>query len=474
MFGRGPKGSDSPSRDQLLRENRRLREEVARLRDDNRRLHERIEALERAAKRQSAPFSKGKPNPNPKTAGRKPGDPRPRKRRAVPERVDERIDVALPACCPACSGALRLERRESQFHIDIPDPRIFVTEFQIAVGECLGCGKRVQSRHPLQTSDAVGAANVQLGPRLVATATLLNKGLGISHEKIADALKAMFGLDVSRSGLARAIDRVGVAGEPTYDAICDAVAASEVVVPDETGWRIGGRSAWLWVFATAELTAYQVCKGRGREAAAALLGEDYAGVIVRDGWVVYRGFDLATHQTCTAHLLRRCASILETARGRARTIPLAVREILLDALALRARRDLEVISTRTLRAKIRALDRRVDALIAITATNQVNRRLLRHIARERDALFTFLTDPRVDATNWRAEQAIRPAVVARKVWGGNRTARGAHAYEILATLLRTARQQGINAIDTIIDLLRSTDWDVAQALKPALASASTR
>lgn len=380
----------------------------------------------------------------------------------------------MPACCPSCSSPVRFERVESQFHLDIPDPRVHVTEYQIAIGECAGCGKRVQARHARQTSDALGAANVQLGPRLVATATLLNKGLGVSHEKVADAFAAMFGIDVSRSGLARAIDRVGAAAEPTYDAICDAVAASEVVVPDETGWRIGGEGAWLWVFATAELTAYEVAKGRGREAAAALLGEDFAGVLVRDGWVVYRGFDKATHQTCIAHLLRRCATILESARGRARTIPLRVREILLDALALRARGDLNVISTRALRAKIRALERRIDELTATTTTNATNRRFLRHIARERDALFTFLRNDAVDATNWRAEQAIRPAVVARKVWGGNRTARGAHVYEICATVLRTARQQGINAIDTIIDLLRSTDWDIAHALKPALASASTR
>ncbi len=208
-----------------------MREEIARVRDDNRRLHERIEALERAGKRQSAPFSKGTPKRNPKTPGGKPGDRRPRARRAVPGRVDEVIEVGLPACCPHCSGALRLERCESQFHVDIPDPRIRATEFQIQIGACLGCGRRVQARHALQTSDALGAANVQLGPRLVATATLLNKGLGISHEKVADALSAMFGLEVSRSGLARAIDRVGTAAEPTYDAICDAVAASEVVVP---------------------------------------------------------------------------------------------------------------------------------------------------------------------------------------------------------------------------------------------------
>jgi transposase len=49
-----------------------------------------------------------------------------------------------------------------------------------------------------------------------------------------------------------------------------------------------------------------------------------------------------------------------------------------------------------------------------------NRKLVAHLYAERDALFTFLTRPGIDATNWRAEQAIRPAVVNRKVWGDNR------------------------------------------------------
>ena len=54
---------------------------------------------------------------------------------------------------------------------------------------------------------------------------------------------------------------------------------------------------------------------------------------------------------------------------------------------------------------------------------------------------TFLEVPGLDATNWRAEQAIRPAVVNRKVWGGNRTAAGAEAQSILMSVLRTCHQQ---------------------------------
>ena len=70
-----------------------------------------------------------------------------------------------------------------------------------------------------------------------------------------------------------------------------------------------------------------------------------------------------------------------------------------------------------------------------------NRRLANHLLRERDALFTFLNCPGLEATNWRAEQAIRSMVVARKAWDGNRTARGAQTQSILVSFLQTCRQQ---------------------------------
>ena len=54
-------------------------------------------------------------------------------------------------------------------------------------------------------------------------------------------------------------------------------------------------------------------------------------------------------------------------------------------------------------------------------THEPNRRLLGHLRTEREHMFTFLTEPGVQATNWRAEQALRPAIVNRKSWGGNRT-----------------------------------------------------
>jgi len=70
--------------------------------------------------------------------------------------------------------------------------------------------------------------------------------------------------------------------------------------------------------------------------------------------------------------------------------------------------------------------------------------VLGHLRNEREHMFTFLTEPGVQATNWRAEQALRPAIVNRESWGGNRTDRGARTQQITMSVIRTARRQNID------------------------------
>jgi hypothetical protein len=104
-----------------------------------------------------------------------------------------------------------------------------------------------------------------------------------------------------------------------------------------------------------------------------------------------------------------------------------------------------------------AHSRSFDRLLARPAiVHPGNRRLLKHMSRERDHLFTFLRRPElgVPATNWRAEQGIRPAVMIRKTWGGNATWIGAGTQERLMSVCRTARQQGVDVIEALTELQR--------------------
>jgi transposase len=294
-----------------------------------------------------------------------------------------------------------------------------------------------------------------LGPEVISLAAFLNKVGGLSYGKIRAVLREVAHLEVSRSTLCRALGRLAKVAEPTYEELIGTVRASPVVYPDETGWRVGGHPAWLWAFATPSETVYAIERGRGFAEAALILGEQYAGVIGADGWSAYGCFKQADHQTCLAHLLRRCEEMLETATRGAVRFPRAIKAVLQTALALRDRRDAGEISLHGLRVAQGHLEARLDRWLAADFTAVANRRLAQHLMHHRDALFLFLQRPDVEATNWPAEQAIRPAVVNRKSCGGNRTRAGAHTQAVLMTVFRTAHQRDVPPLQIGARLLQT-------------------
>lgn len=320
---------------------RRLEERITGHEDTEKRLLARIDELERAGKRQASPFSKGDPKPKPKTPGRKPGEAYGTRRfRARPDRVDEEIDVPLPESCPECDGEVQEVRVAEQLQTDVPpSPPLIVRRFTIHLGKCGDCDRRVQPRHPLQTSDALGAAAVQLGPRVLALGTQLSKAYGLSWGKVARFVGETFGLKATRATYCRASLRTAKKLEPTYEALIQTTRKSPIVTPDETGWRAGGHRRWLWTFVGVTTTVYAIAASRGGDVVRAILGADYVGRVVRDGWAAYRCLTCATHQSCLGHLLHRAHEILEVAKQGQAKFPRAVRRVLQRALALRERRE---------------------------------------------------------------------------------------------------------------------------------------
>jgi transposase len=108
--------------------------------------------------------------------------------------VHETYDVRLPEACPTCGEGVRETQVAAQYQEDLPPVQPVVRRFDIHTGTCVGCQRRVQGRHPLQTSDALGAARVQLGPHAITLAVQLNKQSGVSFGKIATLFRERFGL----------------------------------------------------------------------------------------------------------------------------------------------------------------------------------------------------------------------------------------------------------------------------------------
>jgi hypothetical protein len=261
------------------------------------------------------------------------------RRRAKPDVEPDRVVlVGLPAWCPCCGDEIVLERVAEQWMTELPEPHVVVTRFDVEIGRCVGCETRVQGRHPEQTSDALGAAGVMLGPRGKAMAAVLHYCHGLSFMRCAEVMRAM-GIEVTAGGIVAASASMA---KDVKDLLIDALGARDLAPPS--------------------------CEQQPPP---------------------------------TSPSASSCCS----------TVP---------PRGWRPTAD--------------------------------NRRLAKHLSRQGAAVFTFLTNPDVDATNWRAEQAIRPAVVNRKVWGGNRTDHGARTWERLVTVLTTCRQQGLDTLRVLIDL----------------------
>ena len=440
----------------------RARQEIERLRKDNERLQQEAERLRReleaalrASKRQAAPHSRGNPKAHPKRPGRKPGRGYGRQAcRPIPKRVNERITVGLPERCPHCGGGVEPESCETQYQEEIVR-RTIVRRFDIAVGRCGDCQRRVQGRHPLQTSDAVGVGSVQMGPEALTLAAILNKQMGLSLGHTCQVLSYGFGLEVSRGGLYRALARMAGRAAPTYDGLVEAARQAPINGMDETGWKVGGRLQWLHVAVSAQVTVYAILPGRGYEQAVAILGAEYDGFLIHDGWAPYYRFQSAFHQSCLAHLLKRCREMAQTASPAALAFPRAVEDLLETSLELRDRHERGEVSERGLSIATGKLESKLDRMLEIRRRNPANHRLARHLEHERLGLFTFLHCAGLDATNNAAERAIRGMVIARKVWGGNRTWEGARTQQILVSVLRTCSQQGKDAFTRCVRLLRA-------------------
>jgi len=448
--------SVAPSHDELLRENAFLRRRVEQLERKVAELERLVESLHKESKRQAAPFRKQEePTTPPKKPGRKAGKRHgPHAHRSPPPRIDERYDVPLPAKCPHCGGRSVSETHVApHYQTEIPR-RVIFRQFDVHFGKCDHCHRAVTGRHPLQTSSAGGAAASQFGPNVHAILAILNKQLGLSHGKSATLLATMFDeLILARATSVRSIERTAQRCRPAYERVRQDVRGASEVAPDETGWRVAGRSAWLHAFVSRRATCYVVDPTRSGMPAVELLGADWAGTLVHDGWSVYDGFAAAAHQQCVAHLQRRCQELLETAVRGAVRFPRAVLGLIDDAFALRRLWRGHRLSGDELADQGLLLSCELERLASGDFTYAPNRRLAKHLNKHPLQWFWFLIEPTIQATNHWAEQAMRPAVVNRKVWGGNRTWAGAQAQSRLMSVIRTCSQRALEPFSFLRTLL---------------------
>ena len=432
----------------------RLQEQVGQLNAANEELRKEITELKRSGKRQAAPFAKGTRRTNPKRPGRKPGMGLFSYRRPPsPDEITEPpVDVPVTAdTCPGCGGRLQHEGVGLAYLTDIrPIPQPTVTKYRIQVCRCTVCGKQVRAHHPDVAPDQWGASAHRVGRRAMATAHVLHYGVGVPVRKVPGVLRVLTGLELTQGAITQdAMRRARGAVGTAYTRLRVAVRDRPSVHTDDTGWRVGGEPAFLRAFETDEATVYQVRSRHRNEEVREVVPSDYRGVMVTDRGRSYDALALSgvKQQKCLAHVLRSISDVVETKMGRGRSFGNRLKGLLREAMKLwQAYHRGEAVN---FAAEAQRLRREVAYHLRDRPLKDPdNRRLQNELGwhNDRGNLLRFLSEPSIEPTNNRAERALRPAVIARKVSQCSKNPQGANAFSAFTSIIRTLARHGDQAL----------------------------
>ena len=431
-----------------------------------------VERLKRGGQRQAAPFSKGTRVAAPKKPGRKPGKGLFRYRAAPEEATLPVSSIEVPvtlSACSACGGRLVAEKAEWATTTDLPEvvgPH--VRQFRVAVSRCTACGQRVRGQHPDLAPHQYGATAHRVGERVMASAHVLHYGLGVPLRKVPAVLRELTGVQVTQSALTQDAQRrmAGSVGA-AYTQLRTQVPAAAAVHTDDTGWRVGGEPAHLMVFETAVVAVYQIRERHRNEEVREVVPAEYEGILVTDRGRSYDAQELAgvRQQKCLAHIQRSLSEVLEHQRGKARAFGSRLKGLFRQALDLwhayhRGQRSGFAAPAQHLKDAI------THHLRDRPLTDPDNRWLLNELGwhHDRGNLLRFLDDPRVEPTNNRAERALRPAVIARKVSQCSKNARGAQTFAAFTSVVRTLAKTGVDSlVEGLLHVFHSAQMPDASA-----------
>lgn len=442
-----------------------LEEENAELRQANAALQAEVLRLQGIVTTLEAQLAELRPPSRP-PPGIKPNTPaspkRPRKKRdpahnhgrprATPTEIRTHAYDACPACAYPLTGHSVARRREV---LDLPPPPpVTVIEFQVLKRYCPCCEKWVEPELHL---DGLVVGHGRLSVRLLALVAWLRTVLRLPIRQIRTYLRSLHGLDLSIGEICAVLDTVAAEGEPSAAAIKTELRASAVLYIDETGWREGGHNGYSWVLTNAAgVSYYHYDASRAGAVARSLTGAHYAGTLCSDFYAAYNEHQ-CRHQRCWAHLLRDLADVEKLHAGN-QELTEWIKEVcdLYKEGAELGRRapppsaEERVRKAAELRGRVHELGLRW-AQAREHPAHALCQRLLRHEAE----LFEFVRQAAVEATNNRAERAIRPLAVARKISGGTRSPNGSTTRMRLQTLFTTWAAKGVDPLQACLEMLRA-------------------
>jgi hypothetical protein len=290
-----------------------------------------------------------------------------------------------------------------------------------------------------------------IGSRALLTAAQLKHELGVPYRKTASVLKRLCGLSITPGALVQQMSALAGWLKPEYEAIQSALRQSSSVNVDETGWRLDGKSCWLWAFTNDSFTIYEVNASRGHQVVLQQLGENYAGTIISDFYTAYNPLPYR-QQKCLVHLLRELSKCAPGNTEEYATFHKKLTRLLRDSLRLK--QHVSGLPQDVFDRRLKRMHQRLTILAQATYETPDCQRLAKRLSKHSHQLFTFLEQIDVESDNNRAERAIRPAVVTRKISGGNRSPKGTEALGIITSVIQTCKLQKRDFVEVGLEIIR--------------------
>jgi transposase len=438
-----------------------------------RRLTARIVELEAKLGKNSSNSSKppstthphGKLPRSKKRSRRKPGGQpghQKHERDLVPTDQCQDVVPCVPTQCRRCGQALTGTDPEPLRHQvwEIPEIQPLITEYQQHRLTC-SCGCSTCGVLP------AGVPTGQAGPRLIAFSGLLMACFRQSKRRAAQFLGMILNQPASAGWMVALQNRVAHAVQPAYDELAGQLPTQPVLLIDESPTKQGQAKAWVWTFVAATFTFFACRTSRAAEVPKNLLGEGYAGVINCDRARMYWAFGRL--QWCWAHLKRDFQALIDS--------PCTIRKRLGHDLMRETKKLFALwqhvrdgtISRRSFRRQMKPIRARVEDYLLRGYFDARVTGFCKELYEHRERLWTFVEVNGVEPTNNAAEQALRHAVIWRKLSFGTQSACGSRFVECLLTVIETCRRQKRNVYSWLVDAVQADLYgQPAPSLLPGL------
>jgi transposase len=366
----------------------------------------------------------------------------------LPTEQCQRVIPCMPPSCRRCAAPLSgVDPQPLRHQVwELPEIKPSVTEYQRHRLTCR-CGTVTCGALP------AGVPTGQAGPRLIAFSALLLSCFRQSKRRAALFLSMILNQPACPGWMVSLQKLAAEAVQPAYDELVRQLPLQAVLYIDESPTKEGKTKSWIWTFVAATFTLFATRTSRAADILADWLGEAYTGVIHCDRARMYWSFGRL--QWCWAHLKRDFQGLIDSRCHTARRLGHDLMRPTKELFVLWQKVRDGTLSRAAFVEQMKPIRAEVESLLLRGYFNARVRGFCKGLWEHRQNLWTFVDVEGVEPTNNAAEQALRQAVIWRKLSFGTQSAEGSRFVERLLTVVETCRRQERKVFSWLIEAVEA-------------------